>query len=239
MQFSSDGRYLTYAGTTNLTSLTPYVFRYDFQTGSNLLVSQNFNSLVAANTNSDSPAISPNGRFIAYRSFATNLVSIASNNVAALFIYDAASNTTYLVSVNGAGNSSADDRSLKPVFSGDSQTLYFQSWASDMSGNDFNGDSDIFALDLALPLPGSGGGGSHSGSGPYAQLISAGTFGSNPVISWPLASGEAYQVQFKTNLTDPVWLNLPGIAAFIGATGYFGDPSPAPGQRFYRVVLTP
>jgi Tol biopolymer transport system component len=240
LQFSSDGRFLTYAGKTNSTSGIQSVLLYDFQTGTNLLISQNFNSLIAANTNADSPAISPNGRFIAYHSFATNLVSMDSYNVADLFIYDAASNTTYLVSVNEAGNSSADDRSLKPVFSSDSQTLYFQSWASDMSGNDFNNDSDIFALDLALPLPGSGGGGStNSVSGPYAQLIPAGTFGPNPVISWPLASGESYQVQFKTNLTDSVWLNLPGNAAFIGASGYFGDPSPAPGQRFYRIVLTP
>jgi hypothetical protein len=128
----------------------------------------------------------------------------------------------------------------KPVFSGDSQTLYFQSWASNLSGNDFNSDSDIYALDLALALPGSGGGGSPGpASSPYAQLIPAGTFGSNPVIRWPLASGESYQVQYKTNLTDSVWLNLPGVAAFIGANGYFGDPSPAPGQRFYRIVLTP
>jgi dipeptidyl aminopeptidase/acylaminoacyl peptidase len=240
LQFSSDGRFLTYAGKTNSASGAPNVFLYDFQTGSNLLVSQNFNSHVAANTNSDSPAISPNGRFVAYRSFATNLVSLDSNNVADLFIYDMASNTTYLVSVNGAGNSSADDRSLKPVFSGDSQTLYFQSWASDISDNDFNGYSDIFALDLVLPLPGSGGGGStNSVSSPYVQLVPAGTLSPNPVISWPLASGEAYRVQFKTNLTDPVWLILPGNAAFIGATGYFGDPSPAPGQRFYRIVLTP
>ena len=240
LQFSSDGRYLTYAGKTNSASGLPGVYLYDFQTGTNLLVSQNFNSLAAANANSDSPAISSDDRFIAYRSFATNLVSMDSNNVADLFIYDAASNTTYLVSLNGAGNASATDRSLKPVFSGDSQTLYFQSWASDLSGNDFNSDSDIYALDLALALPGSGGGGSPGPvSSPCAQLIPAGTFGSNPVIRWPLASGESYQVQFKTNLTDSVWLNLPGVAAFIGANGYFGDPSPASGQRFYRIVLTP
>ena len=163
-----------------------------------------------------------------------------SNNVADLFIYDAASNATYLVSVNGAGNATADDRSLKPVFSGDSQTLYFQSWASDLSGNDFNGNSDIYALDLALALTGFNGAGSPGpASRPFVQLIPIGTFGSNPVISWPLASGESYQVQFKTNLTDSAWLNLPGNAAFIGATGFFGDPSPAPGQRFYRIVLNP
>jgi hypothetical protein len=242
LQFSSDGRFLTYAGKTNSASGTPNVFLYDFQTGNNLLISQNFNATGVANANSDSPAISPNGRFIAYRSFATNIIPDDFNNVADLFIYDASNNATILVSVNGAGNSTANDRSLKPVFSGDSQTLFFQSWAPDLSStNDFNNDSDIFALDLtALPVTGSSGGGStNSVSVFYAQMIPAGTFSPNPAISWPLASGKSYQVQFKTNLTDPVWLNLPGIAAFIGATGYFGDPSPAPGQRFYRVVLTP
>jgi Tol biopolymer transport system component len=242
LQFSSDGRFLTYAGKTNSASGTPNVFLYDFQTGNNLLISQNFNATGVANANSDSPAISPNGRFIAYRSFATNIIPDDFNNVADLFIYDASNNATILVSVNGAGNSTANDRSLKPVFSGDSQTLFFQSWAPDLSStNDFNNDSDIFALDLtALPVTGSSGGGStNSVSVFYAQMIPAGTFSPNPAISWPLASGKSYQVQFKTNLTDPVWLNLPGNAAFIGATGYFGDPSPAPGQRFYRIVLTP
>ena len=241
LQFSSDGRFLTYAGKTNSATGAPNVFLYDFQTGNNLLVSQNFNATGAANTNSDSPVISPNGRFIAYRSFATNIIPDDFNNVADLFIYDASNNATILVSVNGAGNSTADDRSLKPVFSSDSQTLFFQSWASDLSAPDCNSDSDIFALDLtALPVTGPGGGGStNSASVFYAQLIPAGTFSPNPAISWPLASGKSYQVQFKTNLTDSVWLNLPGNLTFIGDTGYVSDPSPAPGQRFYRIVLTP
>jgi hypothetical protein len=161
LQFSSDGRFLTYAGKTNSATGAPNVFLYDFQTGNNLLVSQNFNATGVANTNSDSPAISPNGRFIAYRSFATNIIPDDFNNVAGLFIYDASNHATILVSVNGAGNSTADDRSLKPVFSSDSQTLFFQSWASDLSASDCNSDSDIFALDLtALPVTGPGGGGS-------------------------------------------------------------------------------
>jgi hypothetical protein len=240
LQFSSVGRFLTYAGTTNSgSSFAQNVYYYDFQTGNNLLVSQNFNATGAASTNSDSPVISPNGRFIAYRSFATNVVPNDFNNVADLFIYDASNHATILVSVNGAGNSTADDRSLKPVFSSDSRTLFFQSWASDLSAADFNSDSDIFALDLtALPMTGSGGS-TNSATVFYAQMIRAGTFSFNPAISWPLASGKSYQVQFKTNLTDPVWLNLPGNVTFIGATGYVSDPSPAPGRRFYRIVLTP
>jgi hypothetical protein len=108
-----------------------------------------------------------------------------------------------------------------------------------LSAADFNSDSDIFALDLtALPMTGSGGS-TNSATVFYAQMIRAGTFSFNPAISWPLASGKSYQVQFKTNLTDPVWLNLPGNVTFIGATGYVSDPSPAPGRRFYRIVLTP
>ena len=217
LRLSNDGRFLTYATTASAIATNQSVYLYDLQAATNLLVSQNFSSLATNNAGADSPNISPDGRFIAYRSFATNLAPMDFNNVADLYLYDSASNATYLVSLNAAGNSAGADRSLKPVFSGDSQTLYFQSWASDLSGNDFNNGSDIFALDLALPLPGSGGGGSGGyPSGFYTQLIPAGAAGPNPVVSWPLAAGEAYQVQYKTNLTDAVWLNLIGNMAFIG-----------------------
>jgi hypothetical protein len=158
-----------------------------------------------------------------------------------LFVYDAANNATILVSVNAAGKASAADRSLKPVFSADGRTLFFQSWAPDISGNDFNNGSDIFALDLtALPLTtGNGGGATNAESGFVAQLTPAGAAGSTPAISWPLAAGKSYQVQYKTNLSDAVWLNLPGDVTFIGAMGYLNDALPSPGQRFYRIVLSP
>ena len=240
LRFSNDGRFLTYAMATNPQS-NQNVYRYDFKAGTNLLVSQNFDSTGITNASSDSPSISPNGRFIAYR-FATNVVPFNFNNAANLFVYDALNNATILVSVNASGNSTADDRSLKPVFSADGRTLFFQSWASDIVGNDYNNSSDIFALDLtALPMTTStgGGGATNYASVFYAQLIPAGAFSSNPTLTWPLAAGKSYQVQYKTNLTDPVWLTLPGDVTFIGATGYFNDPLPLSGQRFYRIVLTP
>jgi hypothetical protein len=240
LRFSNDGRFLTYAMATS-TPANQNVYLYDFQAGTNLLVSQNFNSTDIINGNSDSPSISPNGRYIAYRSFATNIVPFDFNNTADLFVYDASNNATILVSVNASGNSTADDRSLKPVFSADGRTLFFQSWAADISGNDFNNGSDIFALDLtALPMTTSNGGGATNyASVFYVQLVSTGIFNSNPTLTWPLAAGKSYQVQYKTNLTDPVWLNLPGDVTFIGATGYLSDPLPSSGQRFYRIVLSP
>jgi hypothetical protein len=240
LRFSNDGRFLAYAMATS-TPANQNVYLYDFQAGTSLLISQNFNSTGITNASSDSPNISPNGRFIAYRSFATNLVPFDFNNTADLFVYDASNNATILVSVSASGNSTADDRSLKPVFSSDGRTLFFQSWASDISGNDYNNGSDIFALDLtALPMTTSNGGGvTNYASVFYVQLVSTGIFNSNPTLTWPLAAGKSYQVQYKTNLTDPVWLNLPGDVTFIGATGYLSDPLPSSGQRFYRIVLSP
>jgi hypothetical protein len=206
-----------------------------------LLVSRNFILTGITNANSDSPSISPDGRFIAYRSFATNIVPFDFNNTADLFVYDASNSATILASVNAAGYASADARSLKPVFSPDGRTLFFESWAADISGNDFNNGSDIFALDLtSLPLTiSNGGGATNAASGFVAQLVPAGALFSNPTLTWPLASDSSYQVQFKTNLTDAAWLSLPGTVTFIGATGYFSDPLPSRGQRFYRVVLSP
>jgi hypothetical protein len=240
LRFSNDGRFLTYAMATS-TPANQNVYLYDFQAGTNLLVSQNFNSTGITNASSDSPAISPDGRFIAYRSFATNIVPFDFNNTADLFVYDASNNATILVSVSASGNSTADDRSLKPVFSSDGRTLFFQSWAADITGNDYNNGSDIFALDLtALPMTTSNGGGATNyASVFYVQLVSTGIFNSNPTLTWPLAAGKSYQVQYKTNLSDPVWLNLPGDVTFIGATGYLNDPLPSSGQRFYRIVLSP
>jgi len=242
LQFSDDGQFIAYAMATNTSPLaTQNVYLYDFQSGTNLLISTSFNASSAANTNSDSPTISPDGRFVAYRSFANNIVPSDSNNVADLFIYDRSTAATILVSVNESGDATANDRSLKPVFSGDSQTLFLQSWASDLDTNDFNSSSDIFALDLmALPVTVSNGGGStNSASVFYAQLFPAGSFAQNPVLSWPLASGKTYQVQFKNDLSDPVWQDLPGNIAFIGDTGYVTDFSPPPDKRFYRIVLNP
>jgi Tol biopolymer transport system component len=243
LRFSNDGRFLSYAAAVQ-NSAIQNVYLYDSQLNTNLLVSQNYNGAGEANTNSDSPAISPDGRFVAYRSSANTIVPFDFNNDADIFLYDTSNNATILISVNAAGSASANDRSLKPVFSADGRRLFFQSWSSDIAGGDFNSGSDLFALDLTgLPMTtGTGGSGAtNAASGFVAQLILPAASVSNavPAISWPLATGKSYQVQYKTNLADAVWLPLPGDVTFIGATGWFNDALPSPGQRFYRIVLSP
>jgi hypothetical protein len=91
-----------------------------------------------------------------------------------------------------------------------------------------------------LPIVTSVGGSStNSGSAFYAQLLPAGAFGQKATVSWPLASGKTYQVQYKDNLNDPIWQNVPGNITFIGNNAYLTDPSAPADKRFYRILLNP
>jgi len=243
LQFSSSGQVLAYAEST-AGVLNPNIYLHNFAAGTDHLVSQNFSSTGAATGGfvggSDSPVISPDGRFIAYRSTATNLVTQDFNNAADVFLYDASNNATILISANSSGTTGADSVSLQPVFSADGQTLFFQSWAADLIASDFNHGSDLFALDLAkLPLTLSGGDGSTNSSTFYVRLFPAGSLAPTPMVAWPLAAGQTYRVQFKNNLADPEWQNLPGNLTCVGDTGYLNDLSPAAGQRFYRIIMNP
>jgi hypothetical protein len=156
-QFSSDGRYLTYttsaSNAVNDANGTADVYLYDFETGTNQLISRGYFSSGAPNGVSDYPTISGDGRFIAYRGFASNNIPNDHNEVPDLFLYDRLSATTLLVTSDRSGDFAADNRSsVVPVFSGDSKTLVFHSWASDLVANDFNNAADLFALSL-VPLP--------------------------------------------------------------------------------------
>jgi hypothetical protein len=69
-----------------------------------------------------------------------------------------------------------------------------------------------------------------------AVVLTAQASGGNVVLSWRGLAGQMYQVQYKTNLTDPIWLplNAPeqGAGGGVSLTNDFGG---AP-QRFYRVA---
>src|SRR5262249_294158 len=84
-RFSSNGQFLTYAITPSASG-TNQVYLYDFQSGANFLVSQVQNLPDPADGNSDSPDIGPDGRFIAYRSVADNIVSNDTNAAPDIFL---------------------------------------------------------------------------------------------------------------------------------------------------------
>ncbi len=93
------------------------VYLYNIQAATNALISQSYVSGLGGNGHCDSLAISYDGRFVAYRSFATNLVPGDTNGVADIFLYDQLTGGTTLVSGSLLGNRSANGRSLNPMFS--------------------------------------------------------------------------------------------------------------------------
>jgi len=217
LQFRSDGHCLTYA-MTPLGSVSAKVYLYDFLAGTNVLISQNPNTLQPANGASDSPDISPDGRFIAYRSAATDLVAGSTNGIPQLIVYDRLFGSNSLLSTATTSSAAGDNRSLTPMFSSDGRTLVFASWASNLALDDFNHFSDVFAFAFL-----------------YVN-VTQGAPGQGPTITWPYVSGHSYQVEYKSNLTDGVWQQVNGAININGNQASMIDPAPASGQRFYRVV---
>jgi Tol biopolymer transport system component len=244
MRFSADGQFLVYstaaANAANDTNGKRDVYLYDFVNGTNLLVSRSFNSSSTPNSASDWPNISPDGHFVAYRSYSSNTVPNDFNVMPDLFLFDRVSGATAVLTLNAAGNGTPNQGSVQPLFSADGQSLVFQSWSSDLVGGDFNVAGDIFSLNLSTwpVITGSESPGStNSGSIFYAQLIPPGVQSANPAVTWPLASGKTYRVQFKDNLSDPDWQDVNGDVTFVNGIGFITDLAPSPVQRFYRVLL--
>jgi Tol biopolymer transport system component len=229
--FNADGRFFAYAtSSTNAPADTngfSDVYLYDCQAGSNVLVSQAFNAPAPANGDSDSPAISPDGRFVAYRSAASNLVPNDANGVPDIFLWDRLTGATLLVSVSRSMSASADNRSLTPVFSGDGRTLMFESWAADLVTGDLNRGSDLFVFNLyassSIPLL-------------KAAIVPGADPSQGLWITWPIIPGKAYHVQFKNSPGDAAWQTLGGSVTIVGNQGYLYDLALGSSQRFYRVV---
>ena len=231
LAFSGDGRFLAYntAGAVSLvdTNGVSDVYLYDVLAQTNLLVSLNDTGTGAGNDASDSPSISPDGRFVAFRSFASNLVPGDSNGVPDIFLYDRSSGAMTLLTASQFGNHSGANRSARPFFSGNGQTLVFQSAASDIVTNDFNRDGDVFAFNLFM-----------AGMIPFftVQAVPSGSPNQNPTLVWPVVPGDTYTVLFKNNLTDAAWQILPGNVTILGNTAYFNDTTTPVGQRFYKII---
>ena len=97
---------------------------------------------VEANERSYDPAISADGRYVAFVSWASNLVPADTNHRADVFVRDRATGATELVA---AGN----DESANPSISADGRYVAFTSYASDLVSGDVAGTWDVFVRDRA------------------------------------------------------------------------------------------
>jgi hypothetical protein len=124
------------------------IFVHDRQTGITERVSVD-SSEAQSNDYSDWPAISSDGRYVAFDSDATNLVSTDTNGAGDVFVRDRQLGTTERVSVGNLTppDNQADDGSGSPAISGDGRYVAFASGATNLVVGDTNGVGDVFVRD--------------------------------------------------------------------------------------------
>ncbi len=93
------------------------------------------------------PALSGDGRHVAFVSSASDLVAGDSNGVADVFVRDLVAGTTTRVSVTAAGAQSSGS-SAEPAISADGRYVAFVSSASDLVAGDSNDVADVFVRDV-------------------------------------------------------------------------------------------
>ncbi len=67
------------------------------------------------------------------------------------------------------------------------------------------------------------------------QLVKQIASGSALTLTWSAKAGHTYQVQYKTNINQPVWVNLPAVT-MTNSAGAISIPIGTDPQRYYRVV---
>lgn len=223
------------------------------------LVSPAFAAGATGDQHSFVPVSSADGRFIAFSSQATNLVSFPTSGSCCLpgygliwnvFIRDVQAGTTKLVSINRAGTDSGNGSSGASSISADGRFVVFASNSSDLVANDtnFNG-TDIFLRDtqtdtttlISVNRAGTGSGNSYSGGG---SINAAGRFvvfsstASDLVANDPNGNGSDLFIRDTQSGTTIL------LSDYVGGTGSsldgtFSDVVMSPDGRFVAFVNTP
>lgn len=142
---SADGRFVVFqSAATNLvandTNNATDIFVRDRQSGQTTRVSVAADG-TQANASSTAPSISADGRFVAFASGATNLVSgVAVNN--GVFVKDRQTGAVVVVSRNVGGTASGG--CAYPMITGDGRNVAFSSIATTLVPNDTNNRTDCF-----------------------------------------------------------------------------------------------
>jgi hypothetical protein len=191
---SVDARYVAFESSANNlvvgdTNGFLDVFVHDRQTGTTTLV-----SLSTAGGQGDHHSyecsISGDGRYVAFKSQATNLVAADTNNVSDLFVRDRQTGTTTRVSVDSSG-AQADNGTEQGVISADGRFVAFASDASNLVASDTNASEDVFVHDLV------------TGATTRASVDSNGVEGNDASLI-PALSGDGRFVAFGSYATNLV-----------------------------------
>ncbi|PWT81241.1 MAG: hypothetical protein C5B44_04105 [Acidobacteria bacterium] len=214
MRVSSNGRYVVFVSlATNLvpndTNNTGDVFVRDQQTGQMILVSVNAAGTGPANVGGSSGVITPDGRYVAFVSSSSDLVTddtAVDHGNPQIYIRDLQTGITRLVSRNIAGTGHSNSFVTGgPAISDDGRFVVFSSRATDLvSTPDTNNDSDVFVRDVQTNT---------------TRLVSVrldGAAAGNRNSQDPIISGDGRFVAFTSSANDLIALDSgPRSQAFI------------------------
>ena len=147
---SADGRYVAFtSNASNLvggdTNGTQDIFLRDTLIGTTTRISVD-SSGKQGNADSVYPSISADGRYVAFISAASNLVSGDTNGKQDIFLHDTQTGTTTRLSVDSNGKQ-GNGNSYGQSISADGRCVTFTSDASNLVGGDGNNTSDVFLRD--------------------------------------------------------------------------------------------
>jgi len=106
-----------------------------------------------------------------------------------------------------------------PVISSGAENVAFLSAGSDLVANDLNRVPDAFAVRVSFRI----------------EMTPLTLPDGTTTLTWQTAPSRTYGVQFKNDLNDPQWQDLPASISFVGNEGMVTVPADQP-SRFYRVV---
>jgi Tol biopolymer transport system component len=197
------------------------VFVRDTLAGTTVLVSVATNG-TKANGDSNQASISFNGRFVAFRSTADNLVANDTNGKADIFLRDLQKGTTVRASVAGNGGQLLGGDSSLPTVSSDGTEVLFLTDATNAVAGDANGKPDVFVRNLnagfterisvtggEAPLTAGAGSPSMSSNGRYVVFDSATT----QISGDPDASSDSFLRDRVLGTTEVVSIANNGTAS--------------------------
>lgn len=148
---SGDGRYVAFVTASNNISDedgadNQDVYVRDTMTNKTRLVSRSAAN-GAANGTSNQPAISPDGRFVAFSSNANNLSPLDGDGTRDVYVHDRVTRDSQLVSIGIDGVPALGD-STRPDISLGGGVVTYESTAANLAAGDAPLLSDVFAIDV-------------------------------------------------------------------------------------------
>lgn len=200
---SGDGNIIAFVSdSTNLISALdengfPDIYVHTISTGDTIIISNGMSGQ-PANGASSSPAISTDGKFVAFHSLASNLVANDTNAKSDVFVYDMTTKLIKRVSVSSTGIQ-GNGNSYQPSLSADGRYVAYQTEAENIAIGDSNGVSDIVVYDR------------QTGAVSRMSLDSQGRQSNGASIN-PCISGDALFVVFESKATTLVNGDFNGVS---------------------------